>query len=109
MTDVRVFYDAVARQDLEGQFHYVLDQSGSKRAVDFIDRIEEFLLNLGTFPEMGRLMTRKPTNIYAISFRRSANVFYAFDGNRVTILRIFAKGQDGPSWLNDFLNEDTDV
>jgi toxin ParE1/3/4 len=100
-----VVYDLLARQDLQDQFHYVLEQSGADRAVDFVDRIETFALNLAEFPEMGRLLTHNPADIRAIAFSRQANILYEFDGSRVLILRIFAKGQDGLSWLNDFLDD----
>jgi plasmid stabilization system protein ParE len=100
-----VVYDLLARQDLQNQFHYILEQSGAARAADFVDRIETFVLNLAEFPEMGRLLSHKPADIRAIAFRRQAYVLYEFDGSRVLILRIFAKGQDGLSWLNDLLDD----
>jgi plasmid stabilization system protein ParE len=54
---------------------------------------------------MGRLLMHKPADIRAIAFRRQANILYEFDGSRVLILRIFAKGQDGLFGLSDLLDD----
>ncbi len=96
-----VAYDLEARRDLQDQFDFVLEQSGAERAIEFVDRIEAFIANLGQFPELGKVMTVRPTTIRAIAFKRQVNIIYAFDGSQVLVLRVFARGRDGLSWLAD--------
>jgi toxin ParE1/3/4 len=106
MTGFALVYDVQARSDLKGQFDFILEQSGAGRAVDFVERIETFVEKLGTFPEMGRVLTTNPVCVRAITFRREIHVVYAFDGHRVLVLRLFRKGQDFDGWLKDILEDE---
>jgi toxin ParE1/3/4 len=103
-----IVYDSDALNDLAQQFDYIFDQSGEKRAVDFVDRIEVFIENLGIFPELGRVVTRVPVVIRAIAFRRQAFVVYAPEADRIVILRVFNRGQDVDLWLGGLLDDNND-
>jgi toxin ParE1/3/4 len=89
-----VFIGPEAEADLFEIYAYIAERSGRLRAGEYVERIEEFCLNLGTFPEQGTKRDDLAPDLRTCAYRRRATVVYTIDGTRVIILRVFNAGQD---------------
>ena len=77
-----------AKADIDEIYERILDQDPSTAAL-VVERIEATVERLCVFPQMGRETKRSQTWVFGGSGKSPFRITYRFDGQTVTVLRIF--------------------
>jgi toxin ParE1/3/4 len=91
---LRLVFSPEARNDLRQLSNYIAEQSGSARAIAYLDRIEAFCMGLQDFPERGTRRDDLWPGLRTMGFERRVTVAFTVEANTVTILRILYGGRD---------------
>ncbi|WP_299366767.1 type II toxin-antitoxin system RelE/ParE family toxin [uncultured Tateyamaria sp.] len=84
----KVEYTERAQADIEDIFDWVAQQDGPT-AILVVDRIEETVLNVATFPQMGKVTTKQGVFLFGGSRKHPFRITYRFSNERLTIVRVF--------------------
>lgn len=90
----KVVFSPEARADLIGLYDHIAKDSGTRRALDYIERIEVWCGGLANFPERGTRRDDLAAGLRIIGFERRAVIAFSVRTNTVTILRILYDGRD---------------
>ena len=90
----RVFFTPEARADLTELYEYIAERSGEDRAFGYVERIEEWVSGLETFPERGTRRDDIRPGLRVTGFERRLSIAFRVESNSVTILRILYGGRD---------------
>lgn len=91
---MRVAYSRRAVAQLEALYRYIADDSGARRARDFVGAILEYCDGLESFPLRGTRRDDIRPGLRIIGFRRRVTIAFMVDDEAVTILGVFYGGQD---------------
>ena len=82
-------------------FDYVTSVAGISVATNYVYRIETFITNLDIASERGQLRGDIRSGLRVVGFEKRLVVAFRVDESRVTILRVFARGQNWQEILKD--------
>ena len=90
-----------ARDDLKQLYDYIADDSGTRVADRYIDRIEMACAGLSMFSSRGTRRDDLGLGFRSIGFERRATIVFSVGDDEVTIIRIFYGGQDFEAAFGD--------
>jgi toxin ParE1/3/4 len=83
----------MARADLIELIGYLEDRFGTASVRNFIDRIEEFCLSLGSMPNRGTAHFDLRPGLRTVGFERRVTIAFRVKSDSVAILRILYGGR----------------
>jgi toxin ParE1/3/4 len=89
-----VVYAEEAERDLLDLFDYILERSGSRRALEFTEDIAAYCERLADFPERGLRRDDLWQGLRVTGFRRRVAIAFHVSAERVVIDRILYGGRD---------------
>jgi len=90
----RVFFSPEAQADLTELYDYIARHSEEDRALGYIERIEEWINGLESFPERGTRRDDIRPGLRVAGFERRVSIAFQVGTESVTILRILYAGRD---------------
>ena len=90
----RVLFSPEAQADLEELYDYIAGRSGEERALGYIERIEEWIVRLESFPERGNRRDDIRPGLRVAGYERRVSIAFQVEAESVTILRILYAGRD---------------
>ena len=89
-----VVFSPEAIDDLTRLYDWIASVGGTTIALGYVERIENFCLNLGTASERGHLREDIRPGLRIVGFERRVTVAFSVDTAQVTIYRLFYGGQN---------------
>lgn len=89
-----IVFHRIARADLFDIYDYIARQSGSRRAGDYLARIEEACDGLQYFPEKGTPRHDIAPGVRTWPIERRVLIVYRLPEGQIEILRILYAGRD---------------
>ena len=89
-----VVFSPEAGHDLVNLYERIASKAGERVAIGYLERIESFCLGFELASERGHRRDDIRAGVRIIGFERRITVAFMVDDDRVTILRLFSKGQD---------------
>ena len=93
----KIVFRPAAQADLFAIYDYIENDSGNRRAGDYVDRIEAACMALSTFPERGTVRDTVGPGVRIVGFERRVSIVFRVDGDTVVILRVLYGGRDYPA------------
>jgi toxin ParE1/3/4 len=90
----RVVLSEEAEQDIAAALGYLVPKAGERVARDYIDQIIAYCASFATFPERGTRRDDLLPGLRVVGYHRKASIAFSIEGDTVTIVRIFFRGQD---------------
>lgn len=97
--EVRFAVDAV--RDLADLYRFIAPRGGETVARAYVARLHGYCLGLGEHPARGVARDDIRPRLRLLAYRRQATIAYVADGTTVTVLRVFGRGQDVLSALEE--------
>lgn len=94
MKERRIVFAPEAAEDLVGIYDWIAEQASPSTAMDYLDRVEAFCLRLRIGSERGHLRADIRPGMRIIGFERRLTIAFAVEDDTVTVLRVFAAGQN---------------
>lgn len=91
----KVEYSLRSQADVEDIFNWVAQQDGPT-AILVVDRIEETVLNVATFPQMGKTTAKSGVFVFGGSRKHPFRIIYRFSNERLTVVRVFRSQRQSP-------------
>ena len=89
-----VVFSPEAEDDLIRLFDFVRSRSDLKTARNYMSRIEIFCMKLDLASERGTLRNDVRKGLRIVGFERRLTIAFTVDDERLTILKVFAAGQN---------------
>lgn len=89
-----VVFSPEARADLIALYDYIADRSGARRALDYVERVEQWCLSFSIFPERGTRRDDLVPGLRVTGFERRVVVAFTVSRERVTVLRVLYGRRD---------------
>ena len=83
-----------AQEDLFDLFDWISAAAGERAATTYIERLEAYCLSFDLASERGRRRDDIRDGLRLIGFERRVTIAFHVDDDRVTILRLFYRGQN---------------
>jgi len=83
-----------AQEDLIALFDWISAAAGERAATTYIKRLEAYCLSFDLASERGRRRDDIRDGLRVIGFERRVTIAFHVDDDRVTILRLFYRGQN---------------
>lgn len=99
MKERDVVFSPEAELDLQALYDWVEQAAGEQVASAYLDRLERYCLGFCTASERGQLREDIRPGLRVTGFERRINIAFFVDPDRVTILRLFAGGQNWEALL----------
>jgi len=96
-----VFFSPEAKADLIELYDYIAEHSGEDRALAYIERIEDWIMRLESFPKRGTRRDDIRPGLRVAGFERRVSIAFRLEAESVTILRILYAGRDLDKTLGD--------
>ncbi len=90
----RVSFSPKARDDLRQLYLYIAERAGERRALAYLERIQQYCLGFSTFPERGTLRDDLLPGLRIIGFERRVTLAFHVDASTVTFDRFLYGGRD---------------
>ena len=94
MKRFRVFYSALAADQLEALYLYIAEDTRPARAAGYVDAITDYCDSLETFPHRGQRHDSIRPGLRLIGFRCRVTIAFTVEDASVIILGVFYGGQD---------------
>ncbi len=90
----RVLFSEEAQTDLLDLYDYIAAHDGEDRALTLIERLEDWCLDLRTYPQRGTRRSDIRPGLRVIGFEKRVTIAFDIQSDQVTILRILYAGRD---------------
>ncbi|MER8410865.1 type II toxin-antitoxin system RelE/ParE family toxin [Mesorhizobium sp. M1342] len=90
----KVVFRPAAQADLFAIYNYIENDSGNRRAGDYVNRIEAACMALSTFPERGTVRDAVGPGVRIVGFERRVFIVFRVNGDTVVILRVLYGGSE---------------
>lgn len=97
----RVLFSPEAQADLLELYDYIAGRGGEDRALGYIERIEEWINRLESFPDRGTRRDDIRPGLRVAGFERRISIAFQVGAESVTILRILYAGRNLEKTLGD--------
>ena len=94
MKERLVVFAPDAAGDLVALYDWIADAASPSVALTYLERVEAFCQRLSTGSERGHLRTDIRPGLRIIGFERRLTIAFSVDDERVTVLRVFSRGQN---------------
>ena len=84
----------LAQAELKAIFRHISTEAGPVTASQYVGRIYAQIQDLATFPERGTIREGAVPGLRIIGYRRTASIAFVVEGDQVTILGVFRRGQN---------------
>jgi toxin ParE1/3/4 len=92
--DYRIRLHELAEAELDNIFDDINAQAGPVTAGAYIGGIYELIEGFTTFPERGTVREGPVPGLRIIGYRRTASIAFVVEGDEVTVLGVFRRGQN---------------
>lgn len=102
MADFQVLWTEAARRDLAGIVEFIVEASGSARALAVLDRVERRCETLATLPDRGRIVPELrfvDVHAYRELIEGPWRIIYRFDVDHVYVTAVLDARRDLASLL----------
>ncbi|WP_112309670.1 type II toxin-antitoxin system RelE/ParE family toxin [Pseudogemmobacter bohemicus] len=94
MKQRQVVFAPEAAGDLRALYDWVADEASPVVALAYLERVEAFCQRLGMGSDRGHLRTDIRPDLRIIGFERRLTIAFRVDEDRVTVLRVVARGRN---------------
>lgn len=102
MPKVKIRISREAHYDFEEIGEYTKDMFGRVQATTYLKKLDDTIALLETNPRLGRDMLEVRDTLRAMDSEQHV-IYYSFDDDRITVLRILHKARNIPPLLNDMI------
>jgi toxin ParE1/3/4 len=95
-----LIFSPEAREDLDGIFNYIRQNTGDAVAARYIERIDAYCKSLGDFPVRGSRRDDLLTGMRLVAFERRLSIGFQIVGRNVIFLRFLYGGRQFGSGEN---------
>lgn len=92
--DYYVHLHELAQAELHFIYETIRDQAGIATARNYVDGLYDFIDGIATFPARGTVRPGPVPGLRIIGYRRTASIAFIVEGEQVTILGVFRRGQN---------------
>ena len=83
-----------AIRDFQALYDYLWPRAGERSAAAYVGKLNAYCMELRTFPQRGMRRDDLRLGLRIVGYRRTASIAFRVDGEVVTIVRVFHRGQD---------------